>query len=92
MEIGPVVIDMDGKGKLIALEFMNANEYLSSSTEMDVASMGLLLENLEECKVDVKVWRNAILTIKLLLLSDQKEAIWNFSLPQITEASPISSV
>jgi uncharacterized protein YuzE len=91
VEIGPVVLDMDEEGQLVAIEFMNAKEYLSSATETDVSSMGLLLEHLEECKVDVKVWRNALLTIKLLLVSGKKEAVWNFSLPQVTEASPVSS-
>lgn len=92
VEIGPVVLDMNDEGQIIAIEFMNAKEYLSSSTDTNVPVMGLLLENLKECKVDVKVWRNAILTIKLLLLSEENEAVWNFSVPQVTEASPVSSL
>lgn len=92
VEIGPVILDMDDGGHVVAIEFMNAKEYLSSSTGTGFSGMGLLLENLRECRVDVKVWRNALLTIKLLLLSKEKEAVWNFSVPQVTEASPVSSV
>ena len=92
VEIGPVILDMDSDGQVVAIEFMNATEYLSSSTGTDIPGMGLLLENLKECKVDVGVWRNAILTIRLLLLSGEKEAVWNFSVPRVTEASPVSSL
>lgn len=74
------------------MEFMNAREYLSSSTEKNLSEMGLLLENLQECRIDTKVWRNALLTIKLLLISGDGEAIWNFSVPSVTEASPVSSI
>lgn len=92
VEMGPVILDMDEDGQIVAIEFMNAKEYLSSSTGTEVSGMGLLLDDLKECKVDVTVWRNAILTIKLLLLSGEKEAVWNFSVPRITEASPVSSI
>lgn len=91
VEIGPVILDMDNEGQIVAIEFMNAKEYLSSSTGTDSPGMSFLLENLKECKVDVKIWRNALLTIKVLLLSEEKEAMWNFSVPRVTEASPVSS-
>ncbi|MBD3390246.1 DUF2283 domain-containing protein [Candidatus Micrarchaeota archaeon] len=55
VEIGPVIIDMDEEGKLVAMEFMNAKEYLSSSTEKNISEMGLLLENLQECRIGTKV-------------------------------------
>ncbi len=92
VEIGPVVLDMDERGNLVALEFLNASEYLSSSTGIKIAKMRKILNNLSSCQVDTKVWRNNLLIIKLALFAGEKEALWNFSLPQISQASPVSSL
>lgn len=91
VEMGPIVLDMDRSGKIIAIEFMNAREYLASSTGIPTARMGEILNSLSGCEVDTKSWRNSLLLVRLVLLSGEKEVTWNFSVPRMHEASPVSS-
>ena len=92
VEIGPVVLDMDKKGNVIALQFLNASEYLSSSTGMEIGKMQKILKNLSGCQLDTKIWRNNLLMVKLILLAGEMETVWNFSIPQVSQASPVSSL
>lgn len=94
VEIGRLMLDFNRKDGLVGIEFTDATEFLSSSTGLPKKSISSIIRNLKECRVELDVWRNAIVTIRVLFLSESKEQVlWNFSVPRISEEnSPLGKI
>ena len=88
VEIGRLLLDFNRKDGLVAIEFMHAIDFLSSSTGLSKKAIRGIIGNLKECRVEVEVWRNAIVTIKVLFLGESREQVlWNFSVPRVSDDS-----
>ena len=94
VEIGCILLDFNSKDGLVGIEFMDATSFLASSTGLSKKAVGSLLRSLKECRVELDVWRNSIVTIRVAFLSEGNEQVlWNFSLPQISEEnSPLAKL
>jgi uncharacterized protein YuzE len=94
VEIGRLLLDFNNKDGLVGIEFMDATSLLASSTGLSKKAVSSILRNLRECKVELDVWRNSIVTIRVMFLSEGNEQVlWNFSLPQISEEnSPLAKL
>ncbi|NYZ61058.1 DUF2283 domain-containing protein [Candidatus Micrarchaeota archaeon] len=93
VEIGSVLLDFGKGGDLVAIEIMDAAEFLASSTQPAPIDMKEVLRKLTDCEVDVRVWRNSILMIKMTLFAENKPAaVWNFSVPKLQERSPVTAL
>ena len=75
------------------LEYLNNNSNghtkseLSNNLKMHLNTVKKLLENLKECKLEVKKKGN-LMIIKFYLISDMKELSTVLSVPSIKETSP----
>ena len=89
VEVGRVLLDFNRKDGLVGIEFMHATDFLASSTRLTKKTIRSMLRSLKECKVGVEVWRNAITTIKVLLVAEKEQVMWNFSVPRVSEESSV---
>jgi len=93
VELGPVVLDFGKGGDIVAIEIMDAAEFLASSTKPGPKDMREVLRKLTNCEVDIRAWRNSILMIKMTLFAENEPAaVWNFSVPKLQEKSPVTAL
>ena len=94
VEVGRLLLDFNKKDGLVGIEFPDATEFLASSTGLTKKAVRNIIQNLKECKVELDVWRNSIVTIRVLFLSERNEQVlWNFSVPKLSEeSSPLAKV
>ena len=72
VELGDIIFDFNSKKEFVGMQIMNASKIIKDMTTETANSIKELLNNLKECKVDVKS-KNNLLIIKLNLLSKLKE-------------------
>jgi len=87
VEFGGIVLDYGTKKELVGLQIMNAAKLIKDLVDVDAAEIKALLNNLKECKLDVKSKNNALI-IKLHLSSAIKEIAPVLFVPSIQEQSP----
>lgn len=85
IEVGDIVIDMNGKKEVVGIQIMNAIEFLRELAEEELGLQYIENEinGLKKCKVDIKV-KNNLLLIKMYMF---KNPI-NISVPSIRTPSP----
>jgi len=86
VELGDIIFDFNSKKEFVGMQIMNASKIIKDMTTETANSIKELLNNLKECKVDVKS-KNNLLIIKLNLLSKLKEVSPIISIPNIKETS-----
>ncbi len=94
VEVGRLLLDFNKKDGLVGIEFPDATGFLASSTGLTKKAVRNIIQNLKECRVELDVWRNSIVTIRVLFLSERNEQVlWNFSVPKLSEeSSPLAKV
>ena len=88
VEIGDLILDYNNKKECVGLQIMNASKIIKDMlSKEDAASVKEVLDNLEECRVDIKP-KNNLLIIKVYLNSRAKKIAPVISVPSIQETSP----
>jgi len=91
VEVGRILLDFNKKDGLVGIEFPDATGFLASSTGLTKKAVRNIIQNLKECKVELDVWRNSIVTIRVLFLSERNgQVLWNFSVPKLSEESSLA--
>jgi len=88
VEMGDLILDYNSKKELVGLQIMKASKMLREMTggkSRDLVSE--VLNNLKECKVDIRV-KNNLLIVKVYLSSKANEISPVISVPSIREPSP----
>ena len=87
VEIGDLVLDYNSKKELVGIQILNASKFIKDFVDVKGSSIKDILNNLEECKVDVKAKSN-MLIIKIYLHAKEKDLSPVISVPRIVEKSP----
>ena len=88
VELGDLILDYNNKKELVGIQIMNASKLIKEMVDKkDSRIIKEVLNNLMECKLDIKV-KNNLLIIKVYLLSESKELSPIISVPSIKESSP----
>lgn len=88
VELGDLILDYNNKKELVGIQIMNASKLIKEMVDKkDSRIIKEVLNNLMECKLDIKV-KNNLLIIKVYLLSESKELSLIISVPSIKESSP----
>ncbi|MBU1199892.1 MAG: DUF2283 domain-containing protein [Nanoarchaeota archaeon] len=87
IELGDIILDFNNKKELAGIQMMNASKLIKEMMSENTNGIKSVLNDLQECKVDVKVKGN-LLIIKIYLLSRMKELTPIISIPNIKEKSP----
>ncbi len=91
VEVGRILLDFNKKDGLVGIEFPDATGFLASSTGLTKKAVRNIIQNLKECKVELDVWRNSVVTIRVLFLSERNgQVLWNFSVPKLSEESSLA--
>lgn len=88
VEIGDLILDYNSKKELVGLQMIHASTIIKDMlSKEDAASVRDVLNNLEECNIEIKQ-KNNLLIIKIYLNSKVKEIAPVISVPSIQESSP----
>ncbi len=87
VELGDLVLDYNTKKELVGVQLMNASKFIKEFIGENVSTIKEHLNNLKECKIDVKPKGN-LLIIKIFLIGKPKELAPVISVPNIMESSP----
>jgi len=87
VEMGDFIFDYNAKAELVGIQIMHASKILNEFVEEKSIEISKLLNNLINCKADIKI-KNNLLIVKLYLLSKIKEISPVLSVPSITHSSP----
>ena len=87
IELGDLILDYNSKKEFVGMQIMNASKLIKDLVDQDESSVKKILNNLKDCKLDVKV-KNNLLIIKVYLFGKVKEISPIISVPNITESSP----
>ena len=87
VEFGDLIIDYSPKKEIVGIQIMNASKFIKELAPENNFSIKEILDNLELCKVDIKI-RNNLSIIKIYLLSKNKEITTILSVPTIIKTSP----
>ena len=88
VELGDLILDYNNKKELVGIQIINASKLIKEMVDKkDSRIIKEVLNNLMECKLDIKV-KNNLLIIKVYLLSESKELSPIISVPSIKESSP----
>lgn len=87
VELGDLIFDYNSKKELVGMQIINASKMIKDLVGGDKATIKEVLDNLNECKLDIKK-KNNLLIIKIRLSSKLKEIQPTLSVPSIIESSP----
>ena len=87
VELGNLIFDYSSKKELVGLQMLNASKTIKNLVGKDMITIKKLMNNLKECKIDIKT-ENNLMIIKIYLLSDTAEISPVISIPRIIETSP----
>ena len=80
VEIAEVVLDINSKGKLVAVEIQSASKWLSSITNKKVYKKDL--ENISKAEVEVTKIKNNLI-IKVIINANQKTLVSPVIIPKL---------
>lgn len=88
IELGDIIIDFGQKKEIVGLQLMNASKLIKQLTSgKSLPEIKIILSNLRECKVDIKV-SNKLAMIRLCLSDGTNEMSPLISVPAIQNTSP----
>lgn len=83
VELGNFILDFDDKGKLVAMQILNASKILSK-----ILSKIMELNKIKKMELDIINFRNTDV-IKFKVTTDTEEETANILIPHIREKSPV---
>ena len=91
IEIGDIILDFNKENKLVGVQMINASKLLNDMVDKDPKAIRAVLENLHDCKMDVKKQGNTLM-IKIFLLSKTDKLTPVIPVVDIMESSPAIAV
>ena len=83
VELGNFILDFDKKGNLVAMEILNATDFLSK-----ILSKIIEIAKIKELKIEILNFRNMD-AIKFQIISEHGSEMANILMPHIKEKSPV---
>ena len=87
VELGDLILDYNNKKEFVGIQILHASRLIKDLTDENLNAIKEVLNDLKECKVEVKS-KNNLLIIKIFLLSKLKEVSPVISVPRIIRSSP----
>ena len=89
IELGSIILDFNNKMEIVGIQIMNASKFIKDTIgEYSLQDINQILNNLRECKIDLKINSNMLFIKMYFISTSNKEISYSLVAPQIKEQSP----